>query len=451
MFCKVLLKGDTSVPRSWSCEPAPIMSPYSTIQRSETASSNMNYPPLPFGVDKTLLRLDGQGPYFCLHFVKVFVRDQEKSLQFYLHQLGFRLVVDQRIESGGRWIEVSPPDGNATIALILGSQEGDAEPFRGLDTGIYFITEDVTAKFRELSARGVRFHFPPRQAHWGGIHARFEDLDGNSYGLAGFDELTRGVETGRRVLIQARELERRAAQELEIAKQVQSKLFPQIHPELRTLEYAGVCVQARVVGGDYFDFLDLGQGRVAFVIADVSGKGIASALLMANLQANLRSQYMSTVDHPQGLLRSVNRRFFENTNDNVFASLLLATYDDNQRRLYYANCGHLSGLLLRRDHAIERLDPTATVLGIFEDWDCSVEACDVGAGDTLVLYTDGVTEASNDLGEEFGEQRLIEVVRRTSELSPAASLNAVLREVEQFSQREQQDDITLIIARGRPG
>jgi len=333
----------------------------------------MNHPPLPFGIDKTLLRLDRQDPYFCLHFVTVFVRDQERSLRFYLHQLGFRLVVDQRLESGGRWIEVSPPDGNATIALILGPQEGDPERFIGLDTRIYFITEDIDAKFRELSAHGVRFHFPPRQAKWGGIHTRFEDLDGNSYGLAGFDELTRGVETGRRVLMQTREAERRAAQELEIARQVQSRLFPQIHPEMRTLEYAGVCVQARAVGGDYFDFLDLGQGHFSFVIADVSGKGIASALLMANLQANLRSQYMSTVDHPQSLLRSVNRRFFENTDDNAYASLLLATYDDNQRRLYYANCGHLSGLLLRRDDSIKRLDPTATVLGLFEHWDCLVD------------------------------------------------------------------------------
>ncbi len=411
----------------------------------------MSHQPLPFGIDKTLLRLDGLDPYFCLHFVKVFVRDQERSLQFYLHQLGFRLVVDQGLETGGRWIEVSPPDGNATIALIPGSQEGDPKRFIGLDTRIYFITEDVGAKFRDLSARGVRFHFPPRKAQWGGIHARFEDLDGNSYGIAGFDELTRGVETGRRALIQARESERRAAQELAIAKQVQSRLFPQIHPELRTLEYAGVCAQARVVGGDYFDFLDLGQDRVSFVIADVSGKGIASALLMANLQANLRSQYMSTVDHPQSLLRSVNRRFFENTDDNAFASLLLATYDDNQRRLYYVNCGHLSGLLLRRDDSIKRLDPTATVLGLFEDWDCLVEACDVAAGDTLALYTDGITEASNDLGEEFGEQRLIEALRRTRELSPAASLNAVRWEVEQFNRQEQHDDITLIIARGRPG
>jgi catechol 2,3-dioxygenase-like lactoylglutathione lyase family enzyme len=382
-----------------------IHEPHSIIRRSETANSHMSHPLLPFGIDKALLRLDGQDPYFCLHFVMVFVRDQGKSLQFYLHQLGFRLVVDHRLESGGRWIEVAPPDGNVTIALIPGSPEGDPGRSIGIDSRIYFITEDVDAKFKELSGRGVRFHFQPRQAEWGGIHTRFEDLDGNSFGLAGFDELTRGVETGRRALIQARESERRAAQELEIAKQVQSRLFPQIHPELRTLEYAGVCVQARVVGGDYFDFLDLGQGRVTFVIADVSGKGIASALLMANLQANLRSQYMSTVDDPQSLLRSVNRRFFENSDDSAYASLLLVTYADNQRRLYYANCGHLSGLLLRRDDSIKRLDPTATVLGLFEDWDCLVEECEVAAGDTLALYTDGITEASNNLGAELPRGR----------------------------------------------
>ena len=97
---------------------------------------------------------------------------------------------------------------------------------------------------------------------------------------------------------------------MEIAKQVQARLFPQIHPEAKTLEYAGLCLPARQVGGDYFDFLDLGQQRLGLVIGDVSGKGIAAALLMANLQANLRSQCALALDHPELLLHSVNRLFF---------------------------------------------------------------------------------------------------------------------------------------------
>ncbi len=134
------------------------------------------------------------------------------------------------------------------------------------------------------------FRFPPQVPAWGGIHTRFEDPDGNSFGLAGFDELTREVAVKRGNSLRNMKPNAATSQEIEIARQVQARLFPQVHPEVKTLEYAGVCLQARQVGGDYFDFLDLGKQRLGLVIGDVSGKGIAAALLMANLQGNLRSQ-----------------------------------------------------------------------------------------------------------------------------------------------------------------
>src|SRR5256884_6891927 len=111
------------------------------------------------------------------------------------------------------------------------------------------------------------------------------------------------------------------------------------------------------------------------VIGDIAGKGTAAALLMANLQANLRSQCAIALDQPQRLLRSVNRLFCENTPDGAFATLFFAEYDDSAGRLRYANCGHLSALLLRGDGTLERLDSTATVLGIFKEWDCSIGEC----------------------------------------------------------------------------
>src|SRR5580693_6291240 len=117
----------------------------------------MSNSPLPFGIDRSLLRLDSQDPYFCLHFIMVFVRDQERSLRFYVDQLGFRLVVDQRFESGGRWIEIAPPDGSASLSLALAASDSAASKLVGRDTQIYFITEDVNAKFHEWSDRGVRF------------------------------------------------------------------------------------------------------------------------------------------------------------------------------------------------------------------------------------------------------------------------------------------------------
>jgi len=404
---------------------------------------------LPFGIDRSLLRLDSQDPYFCLHFIMIFVRDQERSLRFYVDQLGFRLVVDQRFESGGRWIEIAPPDGNASLSLALATPNSDVYKLVGQDTRIYFITEDVHAKFNEWSRRGVRFQFPPQVPAWGGTFTRFEDVDGNSFGLAGFDELTLGVESQRRAIAQKLESERRAARDLEIARQVQARLFPQRMPAVRTLEYAGACLQARQVGGDYYDFLDLGRERLVLVIGDIAGKGIAGALLMANLQANLRSQCAIAADEPRRFLRSVNQLFYENTADGDYATFFFAEYNDKTGWLRFANCGHLAALLLRRDGTLEPLASIATVLGLFEDWDCMLEERQLFPGDTLVLYTDGMTESFNDSGEEFGEQRLIEALQRHRGESSQALVSSLLDEVRQFNPNEQQDDITLIVANCR--
>jgi serine phosphatase RsbU (regulator of sigma subunit)/catechol 2,3-dioxygenase-like lactoylglutathione lyase family enzyme len=407
--------------------------------------------PSPFGIDRSRPRLDSKDPYFCLHFIIIFVRDQERSLKFYVDQLGFRLVVDERFASGDRWIEIAPPDGNASLSLALATPDSEAYKQIGRDTRIYFITENVNAKFEEWSRRGVHFQFPPRKPEWGGIFTRFEDVDGNSFGLAGFDELTLGVESQRRIIAQKLEAEHRAARELEIARQVQARLFPQRMPTAQSLEYAGACLQARQVGGDYYDFLDLGQGRLGLVIGDIAGKGVAGALLMANLQANLRSQCATAADHPERFLQSVNQLFYENTADGDYATFFFAEYNDDTRQLRYANCGHLAGLLHRHDGTLERLPSIATVLGLFEDWNCALEVRQLFPGDTLLLYTDGMTESFNDSGEEFGEQRLIEALYRHRGVSSQALIAYLLDEVRRFNLSEQQDDITMIVARVREG
>lgn len=398
---------------------------------------------------RSVLRLDGEDPYLCLHFVIIYVRDYERSLQFYVEKLGFRVVVDHRFDNGQRWIEVAPADGNAHIGMSLLQPDDDPEKLIRPEARIWFITEDVNRKYQEWNARGVPFEYPPQVPAWGGIHTRFKDPDGNSFGLAGFDELTRSVEAQRRVLAQKYEAERRAAQEIEIAKQVQARLFPQVHPEAKTLEYAGLCLQARQVGGDYFDFLDLGQQRLGLVIGDVSGKGIAAALLMANLQANLRSQCALALTHPELFLRSVNRLFFENTVDSSYASLFFAEYDDDSRRLRYANCGHLSGLVLRPDNTCRRLHSTTTLLGLFQDWECQFSEFQLAPGDLLTLYTDGVTEAVNDRGEEFGEENLLRGLRQHHDRPCETAVEAITNEVRALSPGYQYDDITLILARCR--
>src|SRR5262249_43304278 len=126
-----------------------------------------------------------------------------------------------------------------------------------------------------------------------------------------------------------------------------------------------------------------------------------------------------------------------------------AEYDDDTRRLRFVNCGHWPGLLLRSDNTLERLHSTSTVLGLFEEWECSIEELQLFPGDTLALYTDGISETLNDGGEEFGEQRLFEVLRQHVKLPSQSLLTSVVNEVQQFSSHEQQDDITLIVAKCR--
>jgi sigma-B regulation protein RsbU (phosphoserine phosphatase) len=251
------------------------------------------------------------------------------------------------------------------------------------------------------------------------------------------------------------EADRRTNQEMEIARKVQARLFPQKLPAMNTLEYTGACIQARKVGGDYYDFLELRPGRLALVLADIAGKGVSGALLMANLQANLRSQYAVAVDDLPRLLASVNRLFYENSDDASYATLFFADYDDSSRKLRYANCGHLPPLLLRacassQDQApnVERLRSTCTVMGLFEDWHCEIAEVQLAPRDMLVLYTDGITEATNADGEEFGESRLLATLGSNFHLPVGPLLQAIVEAVQQFSRgSEQQDDITLVIAR----
>jgi sigma-B regulation protein RsbU (phosphoserine phosphatase) len=245
------------------------------------------------------------------------------------------------------------------------------------------------------------------------------------------------------------EVERRTEQEMQIARQVQSRLLPQETPSLRTLDCAGKCIQTRAVGGDYYDFLEFGSGRLGLVLADISGKGMPGALLMANLQASLRSQYATALDDLPGLLRSVNRLFFNNSEAAHYATMFFALYDDETRRLRYVNCGHNPPFLLRRDGGVERLRATATVLGLFEEWDCEVNELELAGGDVLVIYTDGISEASPDGEDEFGEDRLLEVLKQHQQQSAGQVLDGVFDEVQRFSQGEQADDMTLIVARCR--
>src|SRR5690348_3555836 len=367
--------------------------------------------------EQTSLRLDRRDPYLRILSATVFVRDQDRSLRFFVEQLGFTLVIDMSYESGDRWIAVAPPDGNTVLALISPAPNSKESKRIGQSKNISFVTEDVVGKFHEWRERGVRFHHPPQATLWGGISTRFDDPDGNTFSLVGGDDSVREIESQRRSAAEKLEAERRIAQELDIAKQVQARLFPQTVPALRTLDYDGICLQARAVGGDYYDFLNFGRDRVGIVICDISGKGIAAALLMANFQANLRSQSAVAADEPERFLQSVNQLFYANSVESAYATLFFAEYNDTTRRLRYANCGHYSGLLLTSDGKLERLDSTSTVLGLFPQWDCSIAERNLSPSETFALYTDGIIDALNDAGEEYGEDRLAAGLKRHLKLN----------------------------------
>ena len=162
------------------------------------------------------------------------------------------------------------------------------------------------------------------------------------------------------------EVDRRVSRELEIAREVQAKLLPQDRPVLASLDYAGACLQARIVGGDYFDFVSLAPGQFGLVLADISGKGISAALLMASLQANLRAQYANAPHDLAQVLGTVNKIFFDSTASNHYATLFFGVYHETERTLRYANCGHLPPVLLRADGQVERLGVTAPVVGLFD-------------------------------------------------------------------------------------
>jgi len=240
------------------------------------------------------------------------------------------------------------------------------------------------------------------------------------------------------------ESERRRKSELEIAANVQQKLFPHGQRHLSTIDYAGRCVAAREIGGDYYDFLDVSSSSVGFVLGDVSGKGVPAALLMANLQACFRSQSREALSEPAELLRSVNRHFFESTAAERFATLFYGVYDDRARRLRYVNCGHVPPFLRRAAGDIERLEPTATMIGAFREWRCAESNVSLARGDRLVIYSDGVTEAGIDTGEEFGEDRLIRLLGRRPEESAESLVQSMVDEVVSFSNGERHDDVTVV-------
>ena len=268
-----------------------------------------------------------------------------------------------------------------------------------------------------------------------------------------FDSMTASVE---RLLRESQE-KSRLESELEIAREVQRQLFPLAAPTVKGLELYGVCKPARVVSGDYYDFLRLGEDRVALVLGDISGKGISAALLMASIQASLRAQLQD--GYPGGgaagaqslstaeIVARLNRQLYESTSTEKYATFFCAEYDGTTRRLTYTNAGHLPPVVFRQGR-IERLDRGGTVVGLFFPMAYEQAVIQLEPGDVLLAFTDGLTEPENIYGEQFGEERLLEVARRALGCPLEMLAEEIYRGVGDWTgSPELQDDMTMVVGK----
>ncbi|HXI04567.1 MAG TPA: GAF domain-containing SpoIIE family protein phosphatase, partial [Candidatus Saccharimonadales bacterium] len=246
-------------------------------------------------------------------------------------------------------------------------------------------------------------------------------------------------------LVQSTIERERLEREIEQAADIQQRLLPPSTVELQGYDVFGHADACRAVGGDYFDFLKLSGGRFAMVIGDVSGKGMAAALLMASMQAIFRT--LADVEaSPARLLGSLNRHLVKSANPNKFASFFLGSLDPASGSLLYVNAGHNPPILLRSDGNVERLPAGGVVLGVFEDAPFEEKSVTLNPGDILTMYSDGVTEQVDPKDEEFGEERLIATVKENASLTAQEVHAAVLKALLEFEgEAPQYDDATLVV------
>lgn len=272
-----------------------------------------------------------------------------------------------------------------------------------------------------------------------------------------FNTMTENLQ---RLLVVAKEKERLQS-EIEIAREVQSQLYPRVIPQTRNLRLSAICQPARMVSGDYYDYEAIRDKQVALAIGDVAGKGISAALLMATLQSSLRTQLQSwlevaasvgngsavkTVSTSQ-LVGRLNNQLHAYTSPEKYATFCLGVFDEPSSAFTYTNAGHLPPVLVR-DGAGRRLDVNGTVVGAFPFSNYGESRVEMQSDDLLVFFTDGVTEPENEYGEMFGEDRLVDLIARNAHRSEEQIIDIVLSSVHDWTASEElQDDMTILMAR----
>lgn len=233
-------------------------------------------------------------------------------------------------------------------------------------------------------------------------------------------------------------------QELERAREIQQALLPRDIPQVPGFEIAGAWEPARVVGGDYYDVIRLTETKVAICIADVVGKSVSAALLMANVQATIRA-FASESASPSWVCGRVNSVLCSNIASGKFVTLFYGVLDSQRKTLQYANAGHLSPVLINAGGVASRLENSGALLGVFPTWQYEDAVVRLGSGDRLLLFTDGITEAAKSDGEEFGEERLIQAAKASAHQSTADLKEHLLSDAKAFCDSRLHDDATLIV------
>src|SRR5258708_18994954 len=263
-----------------------------------------------------------------------------------------------------------------------------------------------------------------------------------------FNQMTGSIGT----LIEEQNKRQRLENEISIAREVQNQLFPSTLPSVPGVEIEAICKAARSVSGDYYDFIQLSPTHIAIAIADISGKGISAALLMASLQAALRSQLLVEGSERLSMVELVsrlNKHLVRNTGDDRFATFFIGVYDSATRTLRYTSAGHLPSLLIGNGSAMH-LDVGGMVLGVIENFAYEEGSLSVPPDALFVAYSDGLVEPENVYGEEFGIPRLEDAAIRAKGTTPLMVAESLMAAAEEWAGTpEQADDMTVIVARFR--
>jgi sigma-B regulation protein RsbU (phosphoserine phosphatase) len=349
-----------------------------------------------------------------------------------------------------------------------------------LGVGIFFAIIELIALIigtrmtRTVTAAVAQLHAATRHVDRGDFSHRIpvKSSDQLAELALSFNSMTASIEK----LIQEQKEKQRLENELAIAQEVQAQLFPRQVSELESLEVHGFCRPARTVSGDYYDFVSASSHKLILAVGDISGKGISAALLMATIHSAVRAYSVENLPQmrepvavgavagmgrvmaawpegvevsPSALLGLLNHQLFESTPAEKYATLFVGIYDGRVHRLTYSNGGHLPPILIGEDGTIRRLEAGGTVVGLFDNMTYDEGAVEMRPGEILLAYSDGVTEPENDFGE-FGEQRLIDLVRENRHLPlPQISQIVTLAVDDWIGDKEQPDDVTLVLARAR--